>query len=769
MGDPFHNKSFELDRSTSPRASLRQSRILSEDDDYDLQAMGISDGFRPVEVAQNHNSSHVARPSVSSLEPPVARAVSPRPSSISKPHSTHESFSLRHDGLERTTARHSSVSTNSTFMPTETPYNGPSGPSYPYQMYPQDVRLARTASLATTLTAPVSERSYNGPHRPTHPYGIYPQIVASGDDGSGDRLPQRDINVGFPGTADRYQRRLGPDGEEAADMIGPDGHTEQLPPYTRYPDEAYVQKALGVNVAQSAPPSPPVQQNLDIPGAGGIGLATRNPEFASTEDLGQLHSPLSRRSIRSFTSEASRHSINTAALAVTNEKSTPNWKAAARRKVWGVVPCWAVVLAVIVLVLLGVVVGIVIGTVIVPHLKKGPPHDKPPYPPTTPGPGFEPYLTVPPGLPPLVEGPFSLTLFSFSNTRSRNVCLKDPAQGRAWNCEAIMSQLVMNISRKQDSEPVAAYALDLSYNHAYTPESNTYTYGVQPPSLTGETLRLVNDTWEPSRGPAWALSLPYTKTIILPDQYLTQNDTSLDKVQRRMMFGYDFKRKGLAQLGDKPWVCTWPGTILEVFIYVTQNSSPKYPMLSGSTTNAPTPSLPSTESSTGAQQTGVHHRDAIKPHHNDDYSYGNEKHPYPDSPTPSPTTPSPTSPASATSSQTPSGGSDNPSHPPMQPPLYPAYPRVMKVEERRIPQHDAPIPTCRQVQIMDNGEAKPVTDDSGQPVEIQILEDMQEYEEKYPRPYVFRRHSFEQQLRRRDDPHSNGDELSECGCIWLIT
>jgi hypothetical protein len=159
-------------------------------------------------------------------------------------------------------------------------------------------------------------------------------------------------------------------------MIGPDGHTEQLPPYTRYPDEAYVRKALSMDVTQSAPISSPTQQNLVIPGAGGIGLATRNPEFPSTEDLGRLHSPVSRRSIRSFTSEASHHSINTAALAVTNEKSTPNWKIAARRKVWGVVPCWAVALAVIVLVLLGVVVGTIIGTVIAPHLKKGPPHDK---------------------------------------------------------------------------------------------------------------------------------------------------------------------------------------------------------------------------------------------------------------------------------------------------------------------------------------------------------------------------------------------------------
>lgn len=377
MGDPRGNGS-ELDRRSSHRASTRLSNVLGDhdDDDYLLQAMAISDGFRPVEVAQNHNVSYITRPSVPPLEPPVAPVISPRPSSVSKPPPVHESFSLPYNRLERSPARSSGASTDSPIMSAETPYEGPSGPSHPYQMYPQDVRAARTASLATTSTAPISERSYNGPGRPTHPYGIYPQNVAPEIDESGTSSSQTEINVGFPGTSGDYQRRLGPDGEEAADMIGPDGHTEQLPPYTRYPVEAYAQKAIGISVTQPALSSSPTQQNLEIPGAGGIGLATRNPEFSSTEDLNQLSSPQSRRSIRSFASEGSHHSINTAALAVVNEKREPNWKAAARRKVWGVVPCWAVVLGVIILVMLGVVVGTVIGTVYVSHLNKDSSRDK---------------------------------------------------------------------------------------------------------------------------------------------------------------------------------------------------------------------------------------------------------------------------------------------------------------------------------------------------------------------------------------------------------
>ncbi|KAK5626199.1 hypothetical protein RRF57_001914 [Xylaria bambusicola] len=373
MGDPADTKSSESNRPVSRAASSRLSHVLrdGDDEDYDLQAMAVSDGFRPVQNTLNH-ASHVAHPSVSSPDQPAARAMTSRPSSMAKP-APGQDFSgsySAYNRLERAPARSSTASTDSPIMSAETPYEGPRGPSHPYQMYPQDVRLARTASLANSSTSPLSERSYNGPRGPAHPYGIYPQNVGTTEDGPSDRPPQSEINVGFPGTADNYQRRLGPDGEEVADMIGPDGHTEQLPPYTRYPVEGYAQKPARISsphqaLASSSPLAQTEQQvarNLVIPGAGGIGLATRNPEFSSTEDLHQLRSPESRHSVRSIVSEVSHHSINTAALGVTNEKEK-NWKAAARRKVWGVVPCWALLLGAFVLVLLGVILGTVIGTV----------------------------------------------------------------------------------------------------------------------------------------------------------------------------------------------------------------------------------------------------------------------------------------------------------------------------------------------------------------------------------------------------------------------
>lgn len=178
---------------------------------------------------------------------------------------------------------------------------------------------------------------------------------------------------------------------------------------------------------------------------------------------------------------------------------------------------------------------------------------RPPYSATNSAIGFIPLPTVPAGLPPLAEGPYSLPLMG---PRYSNTCFQDPSQGRAWNCDAIMSQLTMYIRRRPSAADLAtdltAYSLDFTYNQSYTQESNVYTYGVQPPSLNDQQLQLVNDTFERSRGPAWALALPYNKTVILPEEFLTPTkNSSSDEVQRRMMFGFDFKRKGLAQTGEK--------------------------------------------------------------------------------------------------------------------------------------------------------------------------------------------------------------------------
>lgn len=246
-------------------------------------------------------------------------------------------------------------------------YQGATQPSHPYQMYPQ-----RTYSNATSSTGPSAE-TVETAQGPTHAYGLYTQSTATPDDPT-----QRHIPVGFNGMGNGYRRQLGPDGEEAGDLIGPLGHMEELPPYTRYPEDPFQDKPVTedestpapiavVDVAATTPVgltiSSPVQS---IPGAGGIGLATRNPEFSSTEDL----SALPRRSapsVRSRTSLESYHEINGAARDFAEKPSPSKWQRRARKKLWGVVPYWAICLLVSGIVIMGVVMGTVIGTIVTRH------------------------------------------------------------------------------------------------------------------------------------------------------------------------------------------------------------------------------------------------------------------------------------------------------------------------------------------------------------------------------------------------------------------
>ncbi|KAI1211312.1 uncharacterized protein F4807DRAFT_33241 [Annulohypoxylon truncatum] len=794
MGAIDNDKSSELHRGSSLRASVRFSNVQGNDDDYDLQAMGIADGFRPVELTHDEPSR---QSTTTPQDAPTAPKSPPRPSSITKPYGRNDSLALQHDGsttesdsdrtgLDRTITRDSTVSTSSPFVDIEDPYEGPSGPSHPYQMYPQDVRLARTASLATTSTAPISERSYNGPRGPAHPYGMYPQNTIPESDGVPTRTAQEEINIGFPGTTDNYQRRIGPEGEDVADLIGPDGHTEQLPPYTRYPEEAYTRKAMGVETPQPVPvqpmqsiqPTQPMQQQqhqqqppqpmLAIPGAGGIGVAALNPEFASTEDLGDMNSPQSRQSVRSFTSDNSQRGLTAGTRSdqdISDEKKAmKDWQVTAKRRVWGIVPCWAIILAAIVLVLMGIILGAVIGTLLNPHFKK-PPQDRPPSQAQDPNNwDTQPLSTLPPDLPSLPTGTYSM--FLGRNNRISNTCFTDPTLAQAWSCDLTFFQLNMNVTKLSGQPNISDYSFGFLYNETYSLKNNVFTYGVQPPDLTDLQMKLVSDVFEAPRGPAWNFEIPYNKTVIIPEPFITASSASPSSSptsnpnRRRMMFGgNDAKRKGvMAQPGDKPWVCHWDNTILEAFIYAGQNNSFSRPIDPGPMTSAP-----ATSSSDSASATPTSSGAAADVAN--DFS-GPSRAPFDDfqaTTSVSDGLPSTTTASSSTSTST--GGFDPdlpmPSDAPSMP--SPPYPRVVKVEERRNADSTAAKPWCRQYQILgDNQAPVPALDANGHFIDVYINEDEGGYDESSGS-----KRNIEAYLETRNS--AKGTDMSDCGCIWWLS
>ncbi|KAI5866231.1 hypothetical protein GGS23DRAFT_376248 [Durotheca rogersii] len=764
------DKPSELDQVSSLEASTRASHAWdNDDDDYDLQAMGLADGFFPTQ------NTHIGADRLSTTpgDPPSARVPPPRPSSITKPHRREDSLTLGHDGSSSDASseisRVSTVSITSPFADPEEPYNGPSGPSHPYQMYPQNVRMARTASLATTSTAPVSERSYTGPRGPTHPYGMYPQGTVPGAQGALNLGEQESINVGFVGATDNYRRRIGPDGEDAADLIGPDGHTEQLPPYTRYPEEAYHRKALGI---EDPRPAVTAQPMLAIPGAGGIGLAARNPEFASTEDLAATRPPQSRQSVQSFLSDSSRQEMNAVARSDSaqpgpvagNEKAPlKDWQVTAKRRVWGIVPCWAIVLAAIVLVLMGIILGAVIGTLVNPRFKKGPPPNKPPSPETTLSPwDTQPISALPSDLPPLFEGKYAMPLLM---NRMSTTCFGDSTMSQAWNCNIVFSQLAMTV-RKRGGEPdVSNYVFDFSYNNTQSLKNYVYSYGTQPPDLSNLKMVLVDDVYELSRGPAWSFIARYDKVVIVPEYLLAPSSAPpLPQARRRMSFGGDFKRKSVAQVGDRPWVCRWDNTILEGFIYANQSnsfsrsvdprpvSSTLPAALSGNAGSAP--------AATPTGDTG-----ALSPQTNGGFVASNKARGDPSDQRGSPSTVDST-PATTTSSPASSSSSglfndDAPS----SGNTIPVYPQVIKIAERRDAASAMAKPRCRQYQIVgEYQEAIPMLDTNGNFIEI----DIDEHERSFENPAESRRSTNGHHLWPRGDGKI-GSDMTDCSCMWWLT
>ena len=168
-----------------------------------------------------------------------------------RPSSFRRTFSSSSSSNHYAPHRSLSISSNITMPRAQSPYQGATGPSHPYGMYPQGIGMTRTPSNATNSTVRNPHRSYNGPSGPTQPYGMYLQNTMPDDRGLAP--PSQSIPVGFLGLAHGLQRRYDPEENDVGDIIGPDGYTEHLPPYSRYAPELSP-KAGSNNPAGTHPP-----------------------------------------------------------------------------------------------------------------------------------------------------------------------------------------------------------------------------------------------------------------------------------------------------------------------------------------------------------------------------------------------------------------------------------------------------------------------------------------------------------------------------------
>ncbi len=323
----------------------------------------------------------------------------------------------------------------------------------------------------------------------------------------------------------------------------------------------------------------------------------------------------------------------------------------------------------------------------------------------------------------------------------------------------------MEIDRLPDQPPTSQFALKLTSPYNNGSVITRYSWGMQPPLIQDPVkLILVNDTAEPYRGPAWWMQMSYNKTVVLaegkfpsptnaaaaPGAPSVAAATPTVGVLRRAAKrwggggpggpGSGFKRKGLAgaQPGDKPWICTWPGTILEAFIYPSQNNSFK-----------PFTALPPQASQTGAPPDSLQSTTTAS-------SFS----------TPTPNLQNPGQVTTTNSGPAPSGSGFSGDWSPQPEPS--PYPKVIKFEERRYPGSGPTTASCRQVEILDDGQNyRPVLDVNGKPIEVIIVENDEDAQQQTPYNNNNKRWLDSNELQYRD--MQPADQLSDCGCIWWFT
>ncbi|KAI4123554.1 MAG: hypothetical protein LQ338_005207 [Usnochroma carphineum] len=255
---------------------------------------------------------------------------------------------------------------------------------------------------------------------------------------------------------------------------------------------------------------------------------------------------------------------------------------------------------------------------------------------------------------------------------------------------------------------------------------NQVHFGPQPPQMDQPVpLQLMGDKNGMDRGPAWFFQQSYTKVVVVPGPFW-----EFDHGNTRRWFdlwrGRSSSRRlnprgdgGIAPAAAKPWFCYWNNTILEGFIYVTQNSSGR---VQPASTEYPWPSSPTGDYDPPAAAWSINS----------------------DQPPAMFTSFPPANPTMATGSmhkrQTP------------DPSELSAYTKVVKIEERRDP--DVVLqPYCVHMQIMNDGTAQPLPEPS-----ITLTATEPEDDESNYQP---------SRLRRRGPLFERDSSTSACECEWV--
>ncbi|KAI9688012.1 MAG: hypothetical protein M1820_010338 [Bogoriella megaspora] len=466
--------------------------------------------------------------------------------------------SLRSSGSSGTGAQHRSDSSasSSTLMGnvrSQSPFQA-TGPSHPYALYPQGVAVGRSPSVTTASTLRVPQRSESSATRPAHPYRMYEQNVFADPQDHNVSPIDESIPVGFPGhsTNQQFLRRIGPEGEEQ-DIIGPDGHAEQLPPYSKYPEDGTGNKLLADTCPSNAEAHLVNSNDALVPSS-----TTRDESAREAAVISNAQTSRSPEEMESGSAEKSW--------------SQKSWKQKRQTRVCrGKMPCWILVLVVAIIVVLVAIIGGIVGGFVahdqaakestesyISSLQNPPPlSDATPVP-------------TPAGLPVLPSGTYGLPL-GFPRSLDQS-CITDPDQQSAWTCQipgAPKSAPVNLVVNPPDGHGGPATAAVVN------PEGPIKQYGSQPPQfgpLGLELVRDLNSNDDKAYGLAYYFQSTYDKLVVVDEDAFNSSGGAW-KRDGGFSMPPSWGHRNQIEPGSKPWFCWWNQTSVELFIYDQRNVS----------------------------------------------------------------------------------------------------------------------------------------------------------------------------------------------------
>jgi hypothetical protein len=291
-------------------------------------------------------------------------------------------------------------------------------------------------------------------------------------------------------------------------------------------------------------------------------------------------------------------------------------------------------------------------------------------------------------------------------------CLSNLAQSAAWSC-AIPAPLpyIIDIINVPGSDNLSNVEMKMDYGNATVA---FLPYGAQPPIFNDhKVMRLVEDVNYPERGPAWFFQATYDKVVILPQVALATSPTTSRRYakDKRDISAPGFSQKAVAQVGEMPWICYWNATLLEAFIYVNQTSISGKTPVSTPTSIYGQPPASTTSTSEAGGATSATSSD------NGNYQYYEN---------------------------------------------LPGYPKMVKIEERRLPIPDQNIqPYCIQNVVNSDGSYQPVMD-GNLPVTLYLTETVPATAEPMADDQVTYR-----SMAERESELAERQSAAICGCTWL--